>query len=232
MNHIKYKELLQAYFRQGFYFKKFEEFNVNEGCQVILRHDVDFSIQMAVQMATLEKELGVRSTYYFLLASDSYNLLSRKSSESIKSIQGMGHSVGLHFDPTVYVDEQSGFEYELDVFERQFGRVLSMSFHRPSKSVLDGIDWLPKRIIGAYQDKFFTEITYISDSQGAFRYGHPFEHESFNQCQNMQLLIHPIWWMTDGSGPREKIQQFLNLKTCLMSEHVAQNCIPWRDRNE
>lgn len=232
MNPTKYKAFLKAFLGKGFYFKKFEEFNVNDNCQVILRHDVDFSVQMAVQMATLEKDLGVRSTYYFLLASDSYNLFSRENSDSIKSIQDMGHSVGLHFDPTVYLDEQNGFEYELDLFERQFGKMLSMSFHRPSKSVLEGIDWLPKRIIGSYQDKFFTEIAYISDSQGAFRYGHPFEHEAFILCRNMQLLIHPLWWMTDGSLPLEKIQQFLKINTCLMSEHVARNCIPWRKHIE
>ena len=95
MNRLKYKELLEAFLRQGFYFKKFEEFNVNENRQVILRHDVDFSVQMAVRMATLEKDLGVNSTYYFLLASDSYNLLSKEISESIKAIQDMGEKTFL-----------------------------------------------------------------------------------------------------------------------------------------
>jgi len=232
MNHFKYKELLEAFLTQGYYFKKFEEFNVTESCQVVLRHDIDFNVQMAFKMATLEKDLGVKSTYYFLLASDSYNLLSKETSDSIKAIQDMGHSIGLHFDPSVYVDEKIGFEYELDLFERRYGQISSMSFHRPSKSVLEGIDWLPKRIIGAYQSKFFSDITYISDSQGAFRYGHPCENEMFKLCQNMQLLIHPIWWMTDGALPVEKIQQFLKLNTSCMSEHVARNCIPWKSHVE
>ena len=41
------------------------------------------------------------------------------------------------------------------------------------------------------------------------RFGHPFEHAAFSSCQNIQLLIHPIWWMTDESLPNKKIQRFL-----------------------
>ncbi|MDB9806745.1 hypothetical protein OAC03_02690 [Amylibacter sp.] len=229
MNPFKYKELLEAFLDKSYNFKKFENFNANESSQVILRHDIDFSIQMAVQMATIEKDLGLESTYYFLLASDSYNLLSKEASDAIKAIQNMGHSVGLHFDPTVYEDEKIGFKCEVEIFERRYGRIFSMSFHRPSKSILEGIDWLPKRIIGAYQAEYFTDITYISDSQGAFRFGHPCEHKSFAQGLNMQLLIHPIWWMTDGEVAVEKIQQFIQGNASFMSDHVAKNCIPWRN---
>ena len=232
MNPKKYKELLKTFLKHGFHFLKFEDFNINKNCQVILRHDVDFSVEMAVQMATLEKDLDVKSTYFFLLASDSYNILSESNIKSIKSIKDMGHSIGLHFDPKVYCNEKKGFEFELGVFERLFGKVLSMSFHRPSKLVLEGVDWLPRRILGAYEEKFFKDIAYISDSQGMFRFGHPFEHEAFSSCQNIQLLIHPIWWMTDESLPVKKIQRFLSLNTDLMSNHIAKNCIPWKKHNE
>jgi len=232
MNPTEYKELLESVLERGFFFKSFEEFTVKDNCQVILRHDVDFSVDMAVQMAALEKDLGVFSTFYFLLASDSYNLLSKKNSDSLKLIIDMGHSVGLHFDPIVHDDEKSGFNNELEVFERNFGNTASMSFHRPSQLVLDGVNWLPKRILGAYQDEFFKDIAYISDSQGEFRYGHPLEHEAFELRRNMQLLIHPIWWMTDKSQAVEKVQNFLNLNNDLMSDHIARNCLPWKKFNE
>ena len=232
MNPTEYKDLLKSFLERGFCFKKFEKFNVKNKGQVILRHDVDFSVDMAVQMAALEKDLEVFSTFYFLLASDSYNLLSKKNIDSVKLIIDMGHSVGLHFDPTVYDDEKSGFNAELEIFERCFGEVLSMSFHRPSQLVLEGVNWLPKRVLAAYQDEFFIDIAYISDSQGAFRFGHPFEHDAFKLHDNMQLLIHPIWWMTDQLQAVEKVQKFLNLNTDLMSDHIARNCIPWKKYNE
>jgi hypothetical protein len=232
MNATKYKELLKSFLKHGYYFKKFEEFNVNDNCQVILRHDIDLSVDMAVQMATLEKDLGIFSTYHFLLASDSYNVLSKNNSDSIKLIKDMGHSIGLHFDATAYLDPQKGFDAELEIFERFFGKLFSMSLHRPSKSIMEGVDWLPKGILGAYQDKFFNDIKYISDSDGMFRYGHPFEHDAFKLRRNMQLLIHPIWWMTDQFSPVEKVQNFLNLHTDLMSKHIARNIKSWKKHNE
>ena len=232
MNPLKYKDLLKNFLERGYCFKKFEEFNPKEKCQVILRHDVDFNVDMALQMATLEKELGILSTFYFLIASDSYNLLSKKNSNSVKLIVDMGHSVGLHFDPTNYNDEKSGFNKELEIFERYFGKILSMSFHRPSITVLEGTNWLPKRILGTYQDIFFKDITYVSDSQGEFRFGHPFEQKAFKLHENMQLLIHPIWWMTDQLKAVEKVKNFLILNKAFMSDHISQNCIPWKKYNE
>ncbi|MDA7768605.1 hypothetical protein N8936_00750 [Porticoccaceae bacterium] len=232
MNPTEYKSLLQSFLQKGFCFRKFEEFNVDEKSQVILRHDVDFSIDMAVQMADLEQKVGLFSTFYFLLASDSYNLLSKKNSESVKLIAEMGHSVGLHFDPTIYDDEKSGFNAELEIFERNFGETLSMSFHRPSQLVLEGVNWLPRRMLGTYQEEFFKDIAYISDSQGIFRFGHPFENDAFVRCDNMQLLIHPIWWMTNQSQAVEKIQDFLIIDSDMMSDHIARNCTPWKKYNE
>jgi hypothetical protein len=48
---IEYKSPLQSFLLKGVRFRKFEEFNVDQKCQVILRHDSDFSADMAVQMA-------------------------------------------------------------------------------------------------------------------------------------------------------------------------------------
>lgn len=232
MNSIEYIKLLKSFLEHGFCFKTFENFDVRRNSQVILRHDVDFSIDMAVQMAGLEKDLGIFSTFYFLLASDSYNLLSKRNAESVKLIKDMGHSVGLHFDPTAYDDKKIGFIVEQEIFERLFGEMSSMSFHRTSQLVLEGIDWLPEGVLGAYENKFFKDIAYVSDSQGEFRFGHPLEHNAFKLCDNMQLLIHPIWWMTDQLKAVEKVKKFLILNNELMSKHIAQNCIPWKTYHE
>lgn len=232
MNSQAYEELLSSFLTKGFRFIKFEGFCASKNSQLILRHDVDFCIELALQMARLEEKIGVTSTYYFLITSDSYNLLSKKNSESVKCIQNMGHSVGLHFDPTHYIDEQQGFEHELELFENNFGTTKSMSFHRPSQHVLEGVSWLPSRIIGAYQEQYFRSIAYISDSGGEFRFGHPLDHSSFENLQNIQLLIHPIWWMTNESHTIPKIKEFLSGNAEVMSDHVAKNCKPWKKYNE
>ena len=209
MNRAVFEELISTFLEKGYRFVKFDEFNENLNSQIILRHDVDFCVQHAFEMADLEYSLGVSSTYYFLLSSDSYNLLSDKNVKAVNNILAMGHSIGLHFDPTPYEDEYTGFERELKFFEDTFGPMSSMSFHRPSDKILEGVDWLPSQLIGAYQNKYFKEIAYISDSGGSFRFGHPFDHKAFIGKQNIQLLIHPIWWMTKEINVIDKIKGFL-----------------------
>ena len=53
---------------------------------VILRHDIDYSLDKAVALAELERELGVSSTYFVLLTSEFYNLLSKDNLSKISKI--------------------------------------------------------------------------------------------------------------------------------------------------
>lgn len=74
----------------------------NHKKSVILRHDIDTSLDKAVQLAKLEAELGVKSTYFVLLSSEFYNVMAKESREKIKEIQTAGHEIGLHFDELNY----------------------------------------------------------------------------------------------------------------------------------
>lgn len=78
---------------------------------VELRHDVDYSLDVAVAMAHIERNLGVTATYFFLhpdgvLAKSNYFGYIHKnrvhlSPNFIKAaleIQDMGHEIGLHND--------------------------------------------------------------------------------------------------------------------------------------
>lgn len=61
---------------------------------VALRHDVDYSIDVALEMAGIEHALGTRATYYVLHTApywDDPNLV-----EKCLRIQDMGHEIGLH----------------------------------------------------------------------------------------------------------------------------------------
>ena len=46
---------------------------------VILRHDIDSSLDQALELARVEQKLGLSSTYFVLLSSDFYNVASRSS---------------------------------------------------------------------------------------------------------------------------------------------------------
>lgn len=69
---------------------------------ILWRHDVDFSPQRALALASVEANAGVIATYFVLLHGEFYNLLEAPITKIFKQIADMGHRVGLHFDPTYY----------------------------------------------------------------------------------------------------------------------------------
>ena len=40
---------------------------------------------------------------------------------------------------------------------------------------------------------------------GVFKYGNPVNSEEFQQNKTMQILIHPIWWISEGNNRLDKI---------------------------
>ena len=64
---------------------------------VLLRHDIDVSVERALPVAELEAQLGLRATYAVMTASPLYDVRSRKSRQSVHRLTGLGHELGLHF---------------------------------------------------------------------------------------------------------------------------------------
>src|SRR5437879_10809280 len=64
--------------------------------RIYLRHDVGYSLEMAVRLAEVNAELGVRGTFCVLLRSQIYNLLSEKSMALVAQIHALGQEIGLH----------------------------------------------------------------------------------------------------------------------------------------
>ena len=132
---------------------------------VLLRHDVDFSISMALNISKIEHSLKVQSTFFFLLSSNLYNLLSKVNVEKIHKIISLGHKVSLHWDPTVHENEKT-FLTEKQTFEEIFGvNVDIVSIHRPGNFLNNN----NRDLFGTshtYQNRFFRDMSYLSDSAG------------------------------------------------------------------
>ena len=76
---------------------EFTKLNNKKQC-IILRHDVDVSLDHALKMAKYEDDKGFHSTYFILLHSKYYNALSEYSMTIIQSLSELGHEIGLHYD--------------------------------------------------------------------------------------------------------------------------------------
>jgi len=66
-----YKEIIANALSAGYKFSGFHEPATN--MQVYLRHDVDVSIDMVLRMAQIDADIGVKSTFFVLPNSPTYN---------------------------------------------------------------------------------------------------------------------------------------------------------------
>src|SRR5262245_47493181 len=64
----------------------------------LLRHDVDYTLDAAMTLAREEATRGIRATYFLLVNSSYYNLLSSAHAHVPAALVGLGHEVGLHYD--------------------------------------------------------------------------------------------------------------------------------------
>ncbi len=234
LNSDNYTCLINGFMSKGYRCLLFDD-NLNKPLSdrggLLLRHDIDFSIPAALAIARIEKNLGLRSSYYFMLSSMHYNPIETKTNDMIKQIRSLGHSIGLHFDPTPYSHIAEGLQAEINIFEQLFSSQIKLiSIHRPSPGFFgsDPISLPGNRLINhTYQQSFFKDIEYISDSGGSFRYGHPLDSEAFANNQTIQLLLHPIWWIHRGQDPIDKISHFISDFNRTLSRNIADNCKPW-----
>jgi hypothetical protein len=192
---------------------------------LVLRHDLDISIQAARPIADIEAARGMAAHYFVLLRTEMYNPWSHTGRADLRAIADAGHEIGLHFDAALYVDDLDVLDRvcreECDVLEQLMGRaVTSVSFHRPRESLL-GLD----RPLGGrrhtYQPAFFTAIGYCSDSRGAWHHGHPLDHSAVTNTTALQLLTHPIWWTGEGPGVQRRLDGFIDHSINRLRDEVA-----------
>lgn len=172
---------------------------------IFLRHDVDYSVDCALKMAEAEAERGHRSTYFFQLACDHYNLLSVRYAGATSEVAALGHEVGLHYDVRALEkwgirDPQAALRAELDTLGDLVGsEVKSISMHNPSVYGTDPFADL-EGVVNAY-NLAGDDVDYFSDSCGAWR-NETYRAFADNELKaRVQLLTHPIYW-AEASGDR------------------------------
>lgn len=200
-----YRNLMEAFLQSGYSFELFDgKYSTKK--LVYLRHDVDFSVEFAYQMALIDQSLGISSTFFFLPNSELYNLYSQRVSNLVNGIIGMGHDVCLHIDS----DALNNLETVIACFKMYYPRSNTsvISFHQPN-----GIPpnyYLPEGMIDVYSAQFFSAIEYASDSGGEWKYGYPLFRTAFKQKNSFQLLTHPLWWMTLGGDINNAIYRLVD----------------------
>jgi hypothetical protein len=171
----------------------------------ILRHDVDYSTHAALTLAEQESERGIHATYFLLPNGCYYNLLDPAHADVPRRLANLGHEVGLHYDVNLlyrFAPEQWSeiIRLQISVLEALGAApVRSIAMHQPG---LNGTDPLRQTsaFLNAYDDRFFRQMTYISDSCRAWRDSAWHLLNSGALPGRFQLALHPINWSNDDRG--------------------------------
>jgi hypothetical protein len=197
-----YADFLELAKARGFAFVRFQDLRPGAPPRperhIALRHDVDFAPAYSLQMAELEHEAGVASTFFVLVDGQFYNPLARETVEAIRGIHGLGHEVGLHFALGSAIHDDAGEEvaFRIDVLSDILGApVRAFTQHDPVNAGPATID-LPSRCEGCFDaDQAAREhdLLYVSESAMMWR-DHTFE-TALDQERNLCLLAHPHSWL-------------------------------------
>lgn len=183
---------------------------------VILRHDVDYRLRNACELAEFEQLEDVRSTFFLLLTSDFYNVFSLDSKRAIDRIMKCGHEIGLHFDEVRYPQKMGDTNFirnkileEADILSKAIGTsITKVSMHRPSRQIIDSDMQIPG-MINTNSYTFFKDIKYVSDSRHIWR--EPVEDIiRSKQYNRIQIVVHPFWYDKDELDIKEAVCTFIN----------------------
>lgn len=212
-----YEDLVSLLINKKYSFVSYHNYRNFEKC-VIMRHDVDYSLDKAVFLAKLEKDLGIKSTYFVLISSPFYNLLSLEERKKVEKILNNGHEIGLHFDELNYTEEEykriGGRENiileEVGILEKIIKDIpiKAVSMHRPSKETLNA-NYDFGDIVNSYGKEFFNEFKYVSDSRRRWRENVEAIISS-NEYDKLHILTHAFWYNDEEKNIKDSIMDFIN----------------------
>jgi hypothetical protein len=200
-----YRHMVGSALEQGYVVSSFAKFDPANRRTVILRHDVDYTLNGVYQLAELEAGLGVSATYMFRVHAHEYNLFAPHVLELVRWLKASGHEIGLHYEATsvaqaLGLDPIALLRKEIAALELLTeAPVRSGSEHRDISHVVHEARYLhdlcdPSEFFQfwAMSRQYSKDMKYLSDSNGIWREGDLTAH--LGQHDRFQVLVHPDWW--------------------------------------
>lgn len=222
-----YKSLLRAIKDTGKYCDYSDVIAEDRDSFLVLRHDIEFSIDRAYRLSEIETEAGISSSYFVQITNNAYNAFSEKNRKLFREMHENGHFIGLHY-------HLGGVENSLEIIKEEICRqskILSeildvpvnrFSLHRPRGEHL-AANMQIGGLINTYDRRFFTftddplaslDVKYIADSNHQWKYigENTLNQEYLCRFDKIQLLIHPLSWSEGGAEHVENFQMLVQEK--------------------
>jgi catechol 2,3-dioxygenase-like lactoylglutathione lyase family enzyme len=184
-----YTELLAAAKAGGYRFAFFDR--EPEPGTILLRHDVDLSLEAALRVAELESEAQAHATYFLMTRSEFYNLDAPSGEAALDRLRALGHRIGLHA-VWPHVDHDERFDAVL-------------AWHNPDPEYMrEPVNGFVNVMEAPWAD------VYRSDSNQHWRQGCPHEELRAGAFERLQLLTHPEIWGYPGATMGETMLAMLD----------------------
>lgn len=221
-----YRRKLRLALARGLRFNLFNTETIQSG--IYLRHDVEFSPALALELAKIENSLGIRSTYFIQLHSDFYNALEPNNFQILNIIRSLGHELALHFDSHFWgIENENELEDKLakdfEVLNGYFGNLQNVfSFHNTNSFTLSCKQETYAGLINVYSDRF-TNHRYCADSTGFWRYEKLDDViQGMATNETLQLLIHDTMWQREIMSPRDRVFSAVDEQSILLKSNYDQ----------
>ncbi|HXG87642.1 MAG TPA: hypothetical protein VNJ02_04835 [Vicinamibacterales bacterium] len=203
-----YREIIGTALTHGYSFVGFDEAATIPSDQkvCIMRHDVDYLPERTLDFGKIERDLGIRSTFFFQVCAKTYNLREATTYQIVDALRGMGHTLGLHFDLTWNPDT----EWETVAERCQEDKVVFksitgvepcdiISFHNPHRFVDRILNQAISGMRHTYERAYFSDMKYVSDSQGWYE-ACPCQLFAQEKYPVVQLVTHADYWSHATAG--------------------------------
>lgn len=203
-----YRALLERAGKVGYRFASFAEFPVDQpadGPSILLRHDVDYSLELALEQARANRAGNVLGTFFVQLRSPVYNLLEEKNLDCLREIASLGQHLGVHFryppEGASAEDLRAAVAIDLDICQQatgcNFERVVA--WHNPLAHLVGAPNPFPEAtFLSVYSPPFFVQGQYFSDSNLRNMPEDFLRIIGDSQVDFLQLLFHPLYWVLGG----------------------------------
>ena len=226
-----YKKMLEEFLYCGYEFITVEEYFTEdidpERKYILMRHDVDRKPLNSLAMAKLERELGVRVTYYFRTIKQTFK------PEIIADIASMGHEIAYHYESLA----EAGGDYEKAIkdFEdnlsklRKIYPIKNIAMHgRPtskwdSRKLWEKYDYRKFGLLSEpYFDIDFSQVLYITDASRSW------DNSSFNLRDKVDSSFNFKFFHTEDIIKSLKFNKFPNLIMFnIHPEHWSNSSFEW-----
>ena len=232
-----YKSILKLAISKEYSFSLFDTLFEYPQRSIILRHDLEFSVPIALEIAKIEHQLGLKSTYFVQLHGDFYNALELKTFHIIKEIESLGHEIALHFDSHFWgiQDTQQLKQFLLidkDTFTKYFGKAPRLfSFHNSNAFTLSCEDDSYVGMHNVYATKYKKEFGYCADSTGFWRYEILQNRISEAKDNVLQVLIHDAMWQDIALPPRRRVYKTIDEHASFMKKSYDETLVKFGAKN-